>query len=290
MKGKKMTFSCRDVFMEKHWKSVIHRSICDYFFEAQSKVSFSSNFVPWNLKESVSCTFHFSWQTFCQHNWNLHISGTNEKLVCTWLCLFQAGSAEDVPPVITTPHHYLINIYRHSLYLVAVVMTEGKGKKMHTCIYLSGTVFTPVGLHAQVAGGGSVTFSGKSGGSDVSGKKFTPLFAPIWLRKSKKATWLSVNHTSWRFLFCSSSVICYRIPAPSYGHSGGLLWRVQWIRHKGKLCHCLRGECDSNALWFFQLLKNKKKNRPKVHLFLLLLLFYMCKFSFWMKCSTMASL
>ena len=24
--------------MEKHWKSVIHRSICDYFFEAQSKV------------------------------------------------------------------------------------------------------------------------------------------------------------------------------------------------------------------------------------------------------------
>ena len=29
----------RDVFMEKHWKSVIHRSICDYFFEAQNKVS-----------------------------------------------------------------------------------------------------------------------------------------------------------------------------------------------------------------------------------------------------------
>ena len=28
----------RDVFMEKHWKSVIHKSICDYFFEVQSKV------------------------------------------------------------------------------------------------------------------------------------------------------------------------------------------------------------------------------------------------------------
>ena len=27
-----------DVFMEKHWKSVIHKSICDYFFEAQGKV------------------------------------------------------------------------------------------------------------------------------------------------------------------------------------------------------------------------------------------------------------
>ena len=28
----------RDVFMEKHWRSVINKSICDYFFEAQSKV------------------------------------------------------------------------------------------------------------------------------------------------------------------------------------------------------------------------------------------------------------
>lgn len=32
------TFDYRDVFMEKHWKSVIHKSICDYFFEAQTKV------------------------------------------------------------------------------------------------------------------------------------------------------------------------------------------------------------------------------------------------------------
>lgn len=61
-----------DVFMEKHWKSVIHRSICDYFFEAQSK----------------------------------------------------AATPEDVPPIIPTPHHYLINIYRNSLYFVAVCMTE----------------------------------------------------------------------------------------------------------------------------------------------------------------------
>jgi len=58
--------------MEKHWKSVIHRSICDYFFEAQSK----------------------------------------------------AASADDVPPVLSTPHHYLINIYRCKLYFVAVVTTE----------------------------------------------------------------------------------------------------------------------------------------------------------------------
>ena len=28
---------CGDVFLEKHWKSVIHRSVCDYFFDAQAK-------------------------------------------------------------------------------------------------------------------------------------------------------------------------------------------------------------------------------------------------------------
>lgn len=33
-----MLFSHREIFMEKHWKSVIKRSICDYFFEAQKKV------------------------------------------------------------------------------------------------------------------------------------------------------------------------------------------------------------------------------------------------------------
>ncbi|WAR00158.1 AP3M1-like protein [Mya arenaria] len=66
-----------DVFMEKHWKSVIHKSICDYFFEAQTKASSSI-----------------------------------------------AGSPEDISPIIATPHHYLINIYRNQLYYVAVVTTE----------------------------------------------------------------------------------------------------------------------------------------------------------------------
>ena len=32
-------FNSRDVFMEKHWKTVIGKPICDYFFEVQSKVS-----------------------------------------------------------------------------------------------------------------------------------------------------------------------------------------------------------------------------------------------------------
>ncbi|KAG8238706.1 hypothetical protein J437_LFUL015264 [Ladona fulva] len=60
--------------MEKHWKSVISRSVCDYFFDQQRRVG--------------------------------------------------NGCPEDVPPVIPTPHHYLISVYRCSMFFVAVCMTE----------------------------------------------------------------------------------------------------------------------------------------------------------------------
>ncbi|ETN84963.1 adaptor complexe medium subunit family protein [Necator americanus] len=62
----------RDVLLEKHWKSVIHRSICDYFFDAQKK----------------------------------------------------AASPEDVSPVLSTPHHYLISVYHNQVYFLAVTTTE----------------------------------------------------------------------------------------------------------------------------------------------------------------------
>jgi len=35
-------------------------------------------------------------------------------------------SFADVPPVIATPHHFLINIYRCNVFLVAVITSEGK--------------------------------------------------------------------------------------------------------------------------------------------------------------------
>lgn len=60
--------------MEKHWKSVISRSVCDYFFDEQRKVA----------------------------------------------------DPEDMPPVIATPHHYLINVHRCAVFLVAACTTEGK--------------------------------------------------------------------------------------------------------------------------------------------------------------------
>lgn len=58
--------------MEKHWRSVINRSVCDYFFDAQTK----------------------------------------------------ATSPSDIPPVIPTPHYYLITIFRNDLYFVAVLQNE----------------------------------------------------------------------------------------------------------------------------------------------------------------------
>ncbi|XGW35394.1 hypothetical protein V3C99_018980 [Haemonchus contortus] len=61
-----------DVILEKHWKAVIHRSICDYFFDAQKK----------------------------------------------------AASPEDVLPVLSTPHHYLVNVYHNQIYFLAVTTTE----------------------------------------------------------------------------------------------------------------------------------------------------------------------
>lgn len=64
--------SSGDIFLEKHWKSVVSRSVCDYFFEAQER----------------------------------------------------ATEAENVPPVIPTPHHYLLNVYRHKIFFVAVIQTE----------------------------------------------------------------------------------------------------------------------------------------------------------------------
>jgi len=67
-----MMNSRKDIFMEKHWKTAVKKSICDYVFEALEK----------------------------------------------------ASSPEDLPPVITTPHHYLITIYRDRLYFIAVVTKE----------------------------------------------------------------------------------------------------------------------------------------------------------------------
>ncbi|MGH0190124.1 UNVERIFIED_CONTAM: hypothetical protein FKN15_042345 [Acipenser sinensis] len=64
--------SSGDIFLEKHWKSVVSRSVCDYFFEAQER----------------------------------------------------ASEPENVAPVIPTPHHYLISVYRHKIFFVAVIQSE----------------------------------------------------------------------------------------------------------------------------------------------------------------------
>ncbi|CAB0036577.1 unnamed protein product [Trichogramma brassicae] len=64
--------SSGDVFMEKHWKSAVARSLCDYLFDDQHKLL----------------------------------------------------APKDIPPVVATPHHYLISIYRCRMFFVAVCTTD----------------------------------------------------------------------------------------------------------------------------------------------------------------------
>ncbi|XP_026478071.1 AP-3 complex subunit mu-1-like [Ctenocephalides felis] len=59
-----------DVFLEKHWRSVVSRSVCDYFLDAQR------------------------------------------------------ATPNDVPPVIPTPHHYLVSVQRDGISLVAACKQE----------------------------------------------------------------------------------------------------------------------------------------------------------------------
>ena len=73
-----------DVFLEKHWKSVISRSIVDYFFDAQVNLC---------AKTFVWCYIFFILQN-------------------------KATNPIDIPPVIATPHHYLISIYRCVILIV----------------------------------------------------------------------------------------------------------------------------------------------------------------------------
>ena len=46
--------------------------------------------------------------------------------VYSTIWFYQATSSTDVPPVIATPHYYLITVYRCKIYFVAVVQSEGK--------------------------------------------------------------------------------------------------------------------------------------------------------------------
>lgn len=62
----------KDILLQKHWKSAVVCSLCDYFFDHQ--------------------------QNF--------------------------ANPEDTSPILSTPHHYLISIFRCSIYFVAVCMTK----------------------------------------------------------------------------------------------------------------------------------------------------------------------
>uniref|UniRef100_UPI00358E1100 AP-3 complex subunit mu-2-like n=1 Tax=Myxine glutinosa TaxID=7769 RepID=UPI00358E1100 len=89
-----------DVFLEKHWKSPLSRSLCDYYLEAKSS-AFSQS--------------------------SRDASGKGEQGTTT------GGGAETqtvdaaqrlVPPVLATPHHFLVSAERGRVALVAAVREE----------------------------------------------------------------------------------------------------------------------------------------------------------------------
>ena len=47
-----------DVFMEKHWKSVVPRSVCDYFFEVQRQVM-KENKGPEDVPSIIATPHHY---------------------------------------------------------------------------------------------------------------------------------------------------------------------------------------------------------------------------------------
>lgn len=51
-----------DIVLEKHYKSVIHRSICDYFFDVQKKAA-----QPEDVPPVIATPHHFLF-VFCHNN------------------------------------------------------------------------------------------------------------------------------------------------------------------------------------------------------------------------------
>jgi AP-3 complex subunit mu len=84
------------VFLEKHWKCVVSRSVCDYFFEEQKKVT----------KQQQQSSSPAGGGGDHQGN--------------------HSGGMGVVGPVIATPHHYLITAFRKQLHFIAVTNQEGR--------------------------------------------------------------------------------------------------------------------------------------------------------------------
>lgn len=61
--------------MEKHWKSVISRSVCDYFFEAQKKIP-----SPADMPAVVATPHHYLLTIFRNNLYFVAVTTTEGKL------------------------------------------------------------------------------------------------------------------------------------------------------------------------------------------------------------------
>jgi AP-3 complex subunit mu len=83
---------CREVLIEKHWRGKTSRSVCDFFWNEVNQYD--------NKMVRASPCIH----------------RTEMKFMCFLL--------QDTPPIISSAQHFLINVYRENIFLLAVVVRE----------------------------------------------------------------------------------------------------------------------------------------------------------------------
>ena len=80
--------------MEKHWRAINPRTMCDTFWKERGKV-----------RDLLRLTHQ-----------PLPRAALNRRVQC--------GNPEDVDPVVCTAKHYLVNVYRFGMWFLAVIQTE----------------------------------------------------------------------------------------------------------------------------------------------------------------------
>jgi AP-3 complex subunit mu len=92
--------ACREVLIEKHYRGVVNRSVCDLFWAEVSSVHAACRGNP---AQACGCAQFFP--------------------------AVQAASPQEVLPVITTPKYYLFHVLRHRLFFLANVTAEARGAR-----------------------------------------------------------------------------------------------------------------------------------------------------------------
>jgi hypothetical protein len=123
--------STGEIIIEKHWRGITHRNVCDFFVEEVNKyklrevramsVRDRSEVVDANIRRSIYSNLSM-YQYLSTAIAALSIWNHKHALTHTHIYV----SIKDVPPVMTTTKHYLISAFREELFVLAIVTNEVK--------------------------------------------------------------------------------------------------------------------------------------------------------------------